>query len=178
MKGDMSSLIVSQAFCILGIVVATVVTAARVYVRLKVHERLLGDDYFHFGAVAFYYALCGIYVADIKPMYSFLDYTSGHKALDSSVPIAYTQLLTYNFAVVTLFWAVLWAVKLNLLWLFRKLLRDTGRTVWWWIVFVFTILTFIGCIISQYESCSSMNAFTELGQFLWACCTMLALIKA
>lgn len=157
-------LITSQAFCGVGIFVGTVVTAARLYVRFKRHRKLLPDDYAHLLAVALYYTLCGLYVGDSRSMYSFLDYTSGDKPFDTSVPTAYTHMLRYNFAVTTLFWAVLWAVKLNLLLLFWKLLRDTGKKWCFWIVTATTFVTFVGCIISQYLSCDSLAEFTVLGR--------------
>jgi Fungal rhodopsin domain len=62
------------------------------------------------------------------------------------------------FMVELFFWSTLWAVKLSLLCMFQKL--TVGLLTYtriWWGVLAFTILTFIGCLIGEITSCSSMQ---------------------
>lgn len=139
------------------------ITAVRYHVRLRRHKRLLSDDYAHLAAVIFYVSLCGMYIGDSGPMYRFIAVTSGEAPPTARLSKDFQGMMRYNFAVTSFFWAVLWSVKLNLLLLFRKLLRDTGKMLWWWIVSVITLLTFIGCIISEATSCDSYHAFVTLG---------------
>ncbi|KAH9209050.1 hypothetical protein DL95DRAFT_478545 [Leptodontidium sp. 2 PMI_412] len=64
------------------------------------------------------------------------------------------------FAVQFFFWSTLWCVKLSLLFMFQRL--TTGLPTYtrvWWAVLTFTILTYVGCAVSQFTSCSSMHAW-------------------
>lgn len=66
------------------------------------------------------------------------------------------------FMVQLFFWATLWAVKLSLLCMYRKLTVGllTYTRVWWGVV-TFTILTFLGCLIGEWTACSSLQAWFE-----------------
>jgi hypothetical protein len=68
------------------------------------------------------------------------------------------------------FWPTLWAVKLSLLCMFQKLTIGLSTyTRIWWGVMAFTIITFVGCIISAFTSCSSLHAlFSPGGEALFA----------
>lgn len=59
----------------------------------------------------------------------------------------------------------LWAVKLSLLFMFKRL--TTGLLVYtriWWVVVIFSVLVFIGCLISYFTECSSIYAYLLSGQ--------------
>lgn len=67
-------------------------------------------------------------------------------------------------SVLIFFWLTLWAVKASLLLMFRKL--TTGLPFYerlWWYVMGFTIVTFVGCVISDFTSCSSFHAWFTAG---------------
>jgi hypothetical protein len=68
------------------------------------------------------------------------------------------------------FWSTLWAVKLSLLCMFQKLTIGLSTyTKIWWGVMAFTIITFVGCVISAFTSCSSLHAlFNPGGEALFA----------
>lgn len=75
------------------------------------------------------------------------------------------SMLREFFAVQLFFWLTLWAVKCSLLFMFQKLttgIRSYTRI--WWGVVVFTVLTFVGCVVSQFTSCSSMHAWFSAGE--------------
>ncbi|KAL1963852.1 hypothetical protein VTN77DRAFT_7783 [Rasamsonia byssochlamydoides] len=59
----------------------------------------------------------------------------------------------------------LWAVKFSLLCLFRRLLKRLSNSYvrWWWALVIFTIATFIGCVISLLTRCSSLDAYFTPG---------------
>jgi len=66
--------------------------------------------------------------------------------------------------VLIFFWLTLWAVKASLLLMFKKL--TAGLPFYehlWWYVMAFTIVTFIGCVISDFTSCSSLHAWFTAG---------------
>lgn len=73
-------------------------------------------------------------------------------------------LMKYFFSVQIFFWLTLWAVKWSLLFMFRRLTE--GIQVYeriWWAVLVFTVLTFIAVVITNFTSCSSMSAWFGVG---------------
>lgn len=89
------------------------------------------------------------------------------------------------FANTIIFWIVLWSVKLSLLFLYRRLFVGLpDQMKWWWSVLIFTILVctlnylttifnqltgrlkmFIGCVITNLTSCSSMHAWFTPGMY-------------
>lgn len=153
-----------QAFCISGIIMTVTVIIARVFIRLRKQGRLFADDYALFVGVAIYIAMAALYIADLPYLYTFLDYTSGKVELDAEVVDAYASMMRFNFAVTSFFWAVLWSVKASLLLFFRRIIKWTDWMRAWWIIAIFTVLTFIGCIISEFTSCDSIQDFTMLGE--------------
>ena len=97
----------------MGIAVTASVTALRTFVRLTRQRRLYADDYALFVAVAFYFALCGLYIADLPYLYAFLNVTSGKTELSPSTLVDYANMMKFNFAVTPFFWIVLWMVKVS-----------------------------------------------------------------
>ncbi|KAK4496855.1 hypothetical protein PRZ48_011304 [Zasmidium cellare] len=154
---------VLEAFCILGIVVTSVVGALRAYVRIAKQGRLHEDDFALFFGLALYITLCALYMADIPYLYSVMGWLSGHTEFSQKIVADYTQMMRFNFAVTMFFWAVLWSVKISLLLFFRRVILNTNFIRAWWVIMMFTILTFIGCVISQFTSCDSIHDFTRLG---------------
>ena len=110
----------------MGISVTALVTALRVFVRLTRQRRLYADDYALLIAVAFYFALCGLYIADIPYLYAFLDVTSGKTEATPSLPNDFATMMKFNFAVTPFFWVVLWMVKASLLLFFRRVIQLTN----------------------------------------------------
>lgn len=121
-------------------------------------------------AVAAYYTLCALYLADLEPMYMFMAFASGDRKITAeTMPIAakaFDHMMLFNWGVNIVFWVVLWSVKFTLLLLFRKLLKDTGKWLYWcwWAVAFFTFCMFWGCFGSQFRSCDSIGQFRELGK--------------
>nr|POF11074.1 hypothetical protein CFP56_75593 [Quercus suber] len=150
------------ACCIAGIVVTTLTTAIRVYVRFKNQQGLFADDYAILVALALYISLAGLYIADIPSMFGFLDFTSGKTPFSVTVEEDFHQMMMYNFAVTPLYWAVLWAVKISLLLFFRRIVERTKWMRVWWSILVVTVLAFAGCLITQFLSCDSIADFTVL----------------
>lgn len=140
------------------------ITIIRVLIRLRKQSRLFADDYALFVGVAIYVAMAVLYIVDLPYLYAFLDYTSGKVELDAEIIDAYASMMKFNFAVTSFFWAVLWSVKASLLLFFRRIIKWTDWMRVWWIIVIFTGLTFVGCIISEFTSCDSIQDFTMLGE--------------
>jgi len=148
-------------------VVTTITTVTRIYVRIKKQRRLHEDDFVLFTAVALYFALAILYIIDLPYLYRFLDYASGKAPFQPSLVETYDHMMRISFAVTALFWAVLWTVKLSLLLFFRRVLHAMPLEAvkkMWWFVLALTIVTFIGCLVSEFCSCNELKDFTTLGK--------------
>lgn len=73
-------------------------------------------------------------------------------------------MMRFNFAVTLFFWTVLWSVKFSLLLFFRRVILHTDWLKAWWAICIFTVLTYVGCVISQFMSCDNIHDFTVLGK--------------
>ena len=144
--------------------VTTLITVVRTYVRVSKQKRLHADDYALFGAVAFYFALAALYIVDIPYLYAFLDYTSGNAPFTPDLTEKYAYMMRINYAVTPLFWAVLWSVKMSLLLFFKRVIRGTIWMRVWWVIFGITVLSFVGCVVSEFTSCDSIKDFTVFGE--------------
>ena len=139
-------------------------TTARIYVRFKKQRGLHADDFALFVSVVLYITMCALYIVDLPYLYAVLDYTSGQVAITPELPHMYAEMMKINYAVTPLFWAVLWSVKVSLLLFFRRVIQYTAWLRIWWVIFIFTTLTFVGCLVSQLLSCYSLKSFTTLGK--------------
>ncbi|KAF3938981.1 hypothetical protein ABW19_dt0203904 [Dactylella cylindrospora] len=77
-----------------------------------------------------------------------------------------TQLyLRYQFAAITLFWNILWAVKFSLL-IFIWRLTDGLPTMrkWWWAAMIINIILWISAILSQYLNCRPLSTAFQIGE--------------
>ncbi|EWC47299.1 hypothetical protein DRE_03418 [Drechslerella stenobrocha 248] len=72
--------------------------------------------------------------------------------------------LRLQFACITLFWNILWAVKFSLLIFIRRLTEGlpTMRK-WWWAVLAFNIVMWISAILSQWLNCRPISIAFEVG---------------
>ena len=73
--------------------------------------------------------------------------------------------LRIQFVIVILFWTCVWAVKLSILVFYKSLFDRLSRTYLyaWWAVVAFVALTYVGCWIFQFESCSPLNHYFHIG---------------
>ncbi|EPS35916.1 hypothetical protein H072_10558 [Dactylellina haptotyla CBS 200.50] len=72
--------------------------------------------------------------------------------------------LKLQFAAITLFWNILWAVKFSLL-IFIWRLTDGLPTMrkWWWGVFAFNVIMWASAIMSQYLNCRPLSTVFQVG---------------
>ncbi|KAK6531738.1 hypothetical protein TWF694_002913 [Orbilia ellipsospora] len=74
------------------------------------------------------------------------------------------QYLKLQFAAITMFWNILWAVKFSLL-VFIWRLTDglPSMRKWWWGVFIFNVLMWASAIMSQYLNCRPLSTAFTIG---------------
>lgn len=73
--------------------------------------------------------------------------------------------LRLQFAAITLFWNILWAVKFSLL-IFIWRLTDGLPTMrkWWWGVTIFNIIMWMSAVMSQYLNCRPLKTAFLIGE--------------
>lgn len=122
------------------------------------------EDLFMYVALSSFAIMVALYLATMPTFYNAEAIMAGRMAPYASLPADLVAMLKEFFAVQIFFWLTLWAVKWSLLFMFKKLTDGIPLyTLLWKGVLGFTILTFIGCVISNFTSCSSMHAWFTAG---------------
>lgn len=107
---------------------------------------------------------CALYLATMPTLYNVTDIMVGKMEPYASLQTDLVAMLKEFFAVQMFFWLTLFAVKWSLLFMFKRLTEGIRLyTNIWWGALAFTVLTFIGCIVSGVTSCSSMDAWFTAG---------------
>jgi len=155
-------------------VLITCLTVSCVFVALRSGARWfktgripveVEDVCMYFG-LATMIATSGLYLDLLPRLQRIMLVEDGKQAPYAAIDIDIVTSLKEVLCIQVLFWATLWSVKLSLLFMFKKL--TTGLPLYnkiWWGVLVFSVLSFIGCVISAFESCSSLHTwFSPLGK--------------
>ncbi|KAK0649954.1 hypothetical protein B0T16DRAFT_389911 [Cercophora newfieldiana] len=155
--------------------VAAVLVVLRTVTRLKFTvRRLTAEDYCMFVALAALLTLCTLETVQLPGLYHITGVLAGTIPLSAEL-ITYTEdYLKYEFAIIILFWSVLWCVKASFLALYFKLFRELAlyRRVWY-LLASFTVLAYGGCIITLCLSCGHISNFFKFNQcakpeYIWA----------
>lgn len=137
-------------------------TGARWYRSRRVPLDL--EDIFMYVALASFAIMSALYLATIPTLFNLSAITAGRMQPYASLETDLVVMLREFFVVQFFFWLTLWAVKWSLLFMFKRLTK--GLPVYnmvWWAILVFSVLTFLGCCISNFTSCSSMHAWFTAG---------------
>lgn len=109
--------------------------------------------------------MASLYIVDLPYLYTLMDWLEHPSAPTQQIVWSYTMMMRLNWAVTLFFWAALWCVKLSLLLFFRRVISQIRHWMRaWWFILGFTVVTFLGCVISQITSCDSPEDFTVLGK--------------
>ncbi|KAG8417174.1 hypothetical protein J3459_012570 [Metarhizium acridum] len=123
------------------------------------------EDLFMYLALVSFAITCALYYATIDTFFNLMAITAGEMAPYAGLEHDVRVMLYEFFTVQFFFWLTLWSVKWSLLFMFKRL--TDGLPLYnkiWWTVLVFSVLTFIGCCISNFTSCSSMHAWFTAGE--------------
>jgi hypothetical protein len=128
---------------------------------------LASEDLFIYMALCSFAIMSALYLATMPTFYNVEAIEAGLMQPYASLEKDLVVMLKEFFTVQIFFWLTLWAVKWSLLFMFRRLTEGLPLyTKIWWGVLGFTVLTFIGCVISNFTSCSSMHAWFTAGKSL------------
>ncbi|KAH0544804.1 hypothetical protein FGG08_001033 [Glutinoglossum americanum] len=131
-----------------------VFVVARTFARYMKLRKVQLEDIMMYLALAFFLAMAGVYLLVLPPLYRVIDVSAGRKPLYYGFFDDGYVIIKGFFATTMLFWATLWAVKVSLLLLFRRLMVGlTNYMRLWWTLLIFTLITFVGCVVSEVLSC-------------------------
>jgi hypothetical protein len=142
-----------------GAALGILFTSIRIAIRLTQMKRLLTDDYFVLLALALLIANAVLQTLQAPHLY--------YLALDVTGPdIMYhgTLYTYYEFAIIGVFWSVLWAIKgsfLALFWIISDGLPQYRRA--WWATTSFAILAYIGCWLASVFTCHPASNYFKFG---------------
>ncbi|KAL8919058.1 MAG: hypothetical protein Q9172_005158 [Xanthocarpia lactea] len=141
------------AFIWSGLALAIISCSLRVLARFRYFKKLLVDDYFVLLALCCVLANAIILQIYAQDMYLILTVSAGLEMPEEG----YAQLAESYFrsavAVVILFYSALWSIKISFLLLFKRLCTNVrGQQLIWWLVFGFTVASYLACIGTiQYQ---------------------------
>ncbi|KAF2713428.1 hypothetical protein K504DRAFT_487837 [Pleomassaria siparia CBS 279.74] len=149
------------------IALTSVFVVARVVTRFLRPRRLIVEDVLVTLSFVFFIAMSVLYIV-VTPAIFRISVALTDPALQYATMLDDALFVTQIFFANTMiFWFVLWSVKFSLLALYKRLLNGVGNKTYagvWWGVFVFCVVTLIGCIVSNIESCQSMHAWWTPGE--------------
>lgn len=122
------------------------------------------EDICMYGALVSFAIMCALYLATIPTFFNITAIEAGLMEPYASLESDLVVMLKEFFVVQFFYWLTLWAVKWSLLFMFKRVTEGLPLyTKLWWAMLVFSALTFIGCCISNFTSCSSMHAWFTAG---------------
>ncbi|XTI93063.1 hypothetical protein V2W45_1249156 [Cenococcum geophilum] len=138
-----------------GVAVSLLFLGIRIFARIKTFKRIFWDD--GFVIMAWIPALCTAIDWQVvsKFMYKFILVTSGQVWPPPQNFIHDTErYYKGSMVVLVLFYTSLWSVKISFLLFFKRLAQDlTALRIQWWVIFVFTILSYLACFADTQYWC-------------------------
>lgn len=115
-------------------------------------------------ALGAFIIMAALYLAAMPTFYNAEAVVGGRMASYASLLADLVATLKEFFAVQIFFWLALWAVKWSLLFMFRESAEGNPMDMLVWKgVFGFSVLSFVGCVITNFTSCSNMHAWFAAG---------------
>lgn len=146
--------------------VALLFVTLRTAIRLRIANGLTADDHWITLALLALLTLCILETIQHPSLYHITAMMDGTPGTDFNELIVDTEnYLKYEFAIIILFWTILWSVKAGFLALYFRLFREMKhyRRAWYALVF-FAFLAYVGCIITLTLSCGHPVNFFRFAQ--------------
>jgi hypothetical protein len=144
-----------------GVGLGILFTSARIAIRIIYMKRLLADDYFMLLALGFLITNAILQTLQAPHLYYLVLNTTGPDIVHHGLRYTY-----YEFAIIGIFWSVLWSVKasfLALFWMISDGLPRYRRV--WWATVVFAALAYIGCWVGSVYTCHPPSDYFNFGMF-------------
>ncbi|KAL6230289.1 hypothetical protein BDW75DRAFT_244937 [Aspergillus navahoensis] len=135
-------------------------TVLRVVIRLTRMRRLLPDDYFILLALSFLITNAVLQTIQIPHLYYIILNPAGNDIAPHA--LEYVQ---YMFAIIGLFWSVLWSVKAAFLALFWAMTNNLPYYRRWWAsIVIFTFASYAGCWFASAFTCHPPSTYFKFAQ--------------
>ncbi|KAL4757797.1 uncharacterized protein BDW70DRAFT_163188 [Aspergillus foveolatus] len=135
-------------------------TLLRVAIRLTRMRRLLPDDYFILLAFSFLVTNAVLQTIQIPHLYYIILNPTG-----SDIAPHALKYVHYMFAIIGLFWSVLWSVKAAFLALFWTMTNNlTHYRRWWFGIVIFTFASYAGCWFASAFTCHPPSTYFKFAQ--------------
>ncbi|KAI6912940.1 hypothetical protein KC318_g1720 [Hortaea werneckii] len=155
-----------------GLVLAASLVGLRLYVRITENRTLQSDDYCLITALVLLLVNAILQTLQTQSLYYMVKNRAGQVPGGQQLVDQGNDYVRYQFAIIGLFWTVLWSVKASFLALYSRFFRSKPRyRRAWWCTVVFTALAYIGCwIASAWVSLKSwVRAATDDWSFVQTC---------
>ncbi|ORY16878.1 hypothetical protein BCR34DRAFT_635246 [Clohesyomyces aquaticus] len=151
------------------VAITSAFAVARVAVRIARPKAMAIEDWLVLLAYVFFLTMSILYIVVTPTMFRLSGVMAGTVPPYATILEDSLFIIRIFFANTMIFWIVLWAVKFSLLALYRRLmvgLNNLYMMLWWGVLgfCVVASVTFIGCIVSNFTSCSSMHAWFTPGE--------------
>ncbi|KAL4748447.1 hypothetical protein BDW72DRAFT_195746 [Aspergillus terricola var. indicus] len=135
-------------------------TVLRVAIRLKRMGRLLPDDYFIIIACSFLITNAVLQTIQTPHLYYIVLNPTGSDIVSHALKYVH-----YMFAIIGLFWSVLWSVKAAFLALFWAMTNNLPHYRRWWLgIVVFTFGSYAGCWFASAFTCHPPSTYFKFAQ--------------
>ena len=136
----------------------------RTFARRVQERAIAAQDIFCWFSLATYVSYVGLYLNILDTLYEITAVASGKMAPPPDFQANGNRIMIYFFAIQLLFWLTIYSVKISLLCLVRRLTQGVPLYEKVWIaVLAFTLLTFVGCVITELTSCQPLKSYFILG---------------
>ncbi|ETN43879.1 uncharacterized protein HMPREF1541_11010 [Cyphellophora europaea CBS 101466] len=157
-----SGLLLRTAYAMIA--TTTLVFVGRAATRIWRPKRIMAEDYILLLAYLFFLSTTILYIVVTPTMYRVSDVVAGKIPPYAELADDSLFMIKIFFANSMMFWFTLWSVKFAFLALYYRLMTGIKRYMQlWWGVLAFSVLTLIGCIVSNFTSCHSMHAWFTPG---------------
>ncbi|CAF9926509.1 MAG: hypothetical protein ALECFALPRED_003458 [Alectoria fallacina] len=171
---DVGGLTPSKLLSIIWVVTAIAITlvlsrfAIRLFIAKKTTiDNILVSDMLVLVALVTLVTMAGLY-GQIIPIMFDLDLAAAGKPPPETMhefDERADRYLRIQFVIIILFWTCVWAVKLSILVFYKSLFDRLSRKYLyaWWALVSFVALTYVGCWVFQFESCSPLKSYFKIG---------------
>ncbi|PLN78485.1 hypothetical protein BDW42DRAFT_195802 [Aspergillus taichungensis] len=143
----------------IGVGLGVLFVSIRLAIRLSRLKRLYPDDYFVLVALAFLITNAVLQTLQTPHLYYTALTPRGPEIADHAV--LYKK---YEFAIIGIFWSVLWSIKGSFLALFWMITQGLPRYIWaWWVVAGFVVSSYIVCWLLSALNCHPPSEYFKLG---------------
>jgi len=145
--------------------IASLLVILRMAIRFKILSRLTLEDFWIFLALAALLTSCILQTIQLPSLYYLLATIAGIVPISTELIAAVQNYLRFEFAIMVLFWTVLWCVKASFLTLYFKLFQELPmyRRAWY-ILATLTLCAYVGCLITLSTSCHPISNFFKFEQ--------------